>query len=479
MGGKAFLPKSYNFQILFTETRDYREMTTINGLITDGSLNHDQERPCRHYHSSGSLIAIQKSMGAVATSVEEVAFAPEGVPIPLPLYTWDLKKSGYKQRVVIPGIVLFHDSGFKSHRDEFPDHLPTLGTQFRNCYAQITYFEGIYTCMIGYESRSNSAGIWASRVYSMQMSIDFVRRTAQVGTSNTPFSRLAYLDLSAPPRSIDLPLFPSTWREYERLFSRARKQYLTVPDNEIYGDLVRRCANDARVIQTNSIELVKELSVITETLRSTYNLFKGKVDPKNLASAYLSYKYGLRLTANDLKTIADDLSMQVTRIRETKSFSRARERIYPRPRSGIVAGYVVDFNYKLIYFNKTDDCRDFIRNWFNTGLFPSLTNAWDLIPFSFVADWFLDIESRLDAIDANTYWSTYHISSVTYSKKETFSDAGSILSDSDWTLFGDASLIYYDRRTSREAHKPSFFESKPREFQNYAELTALIIANKQ
>lgn len=277
-------------------------------------------------------------------------------------------------------------------------------------------------------------------------------------------------------------IFPTTYRGMEYIGDRLARSYYTPPHSDILGDLVRRCANDAQTIPVNSIELVMELRAITETLRAALNLRKGKVDAKKIASAYLQYKYGLRLTAMDLKTVAKGITKRVTETRKGQSRSRAMSKFFPKAKEWVPASSncVVEYYYKIHYRTHSDTFLDVLKTWMDSGLFPSLTNAWDLIPLSFVIDWFFRVESYLNAIDANTYWSTHSITGVVYTTKSIYSDVSWIFNtDPGFTLTGDMRFVFYDRRVSPTVHTPTFFEPSPHVFTNYAELSALIIANKQ
>lgn len=272
-------------------------------------------------------------------------------------------------------------------------------------------------------------------------------------------------------------VLPHSKEEYERFWRSENRGFSSPPSHFVHSDLIRRCANDAQVTNVNSLELVKELREISSTLRGLYNLSKGKIDAKKMASVYLSYKYGVRLTAKDLISLRSDFSRQISLQDRAVRRVRAMERIFTP--SALDPTHLKESVYvhKVTYSPNSSDWRGFVQSWFDTGLFPSLTNAWDLIPLSFVMDWFANIESHLDAIDANTYWSLLSVLGVTYSTKHTIPDVLQRNSSAAGSLSGHTSLVSYTRHVSRTLGKPSFFELTPHEFRNYAELTALVVAN--
>jgi hypothetical protein len=78
----------------------------------------------------------------------------------------------------------------------------------------------------------------------------------------------------------------------------------------------------------------------------------------------------------------------------------------------------------------TDDMQALMehRLW-SAGLEPTLYTGWDLVPFSFMADWFLDIGDKLEGMDQKRHaYADYIVSNSCYSFRYTRrSDAGPVL----------------------------------------------------
>lgn len=76
---------------------------------------------------------------------------------------------------------------------------------------------------------------------------------------------------------------------------------------------------------------------------------------------------------------------------------------------------------------------------------------WDIIPFSFVADWFVGFEDYWRHIDVNLYQNFIDIKGVTYSRKDTlaldvdFSDLGVVAENFILTI--------YQRVATQELHE--------------------------
>lgn len=261
-----------------------------------------------------------------------------------------------------------------------------------------------------------------------------------------------------------------------------RSNYAKLDTDYVYGDLVRRCADDAKVVQTNSIALLKEIREVSDTVRLALNLLKGRVDLKKLSSAYLQYKYGLRLTINDIKSIGASMNNLARRGKTSYAFSRSREEIFST-RTTIQSDSEPPmrdiFTYKVTYRPYEQSMCKFFQLWIDSGLFPTLENVWDLVPLTFVVDWFTGINKHLNAIDANTYWSTYDVVGATYSRKSIIPVDPRSIFLTEGTFIGDCTLSSYSRNVSHELHKPLFYDTTSHDFKNYAELTALIIANSR
>lgn len=89
----------------------------------------------------------------------------------------------------------------------------------------------------------------------------------------------------------------------------------------------------------------------------------------------------------------------------------------------------------------------FARKW---GLWPTTAAGWDIIPFSFVVDWFVDVQSLFEEIDRDTLLQYVDVTSVITTEKRIF-DFGDVALDG-FTLSG-ATFTHYAR--SIGTHLPS------------------------
>lgn len=120
-----------------------------------------------------------------------------------------------------------------------------------------------------------------------------------------------------------------------------------------------------------------------------------------LASAYLVYSYAIRPGISDANNIRNDGS-RILKSALSDRFSDERRRGLVQDEHVRLIDTTADITYtttyhfclKHNYFSQIWSALEKLR------LDPSSGQVWDLIPFSFVADWFLPIGDTLRCIDA-------------------------------------------------------------------------------
>jgi len=439
-------------------------------LILEGSADDFGDRACEHVRLEGELYELAPTLMSATSSVLHLNSC--GATAPCMAFTYDYFNGKWRTKTML-GYLAINGSGPDFFID-VPDCLS--GTrQCKDAYLKSwttadKHLHREWYCLW----RTSSSSPWVVISGSSEVEFDFPNHRYKV-YPNTYWTDMYKLRL-ATSKPTGLPILPTTWREYERLEKLLNLNYVQPADYLVYGDLARRCANDAVVISTNSIALVKELREFTETLKGVYDLSKGKVDVKKIASAYLSYKYGAILTVKDVKSVMEAMTFELTKARTDVNRTRSKEIIYTPPNSGVsLPSLITEYCYKITYAKHSTALKEALALWYDSGLFPSFETIWDLTPLSFVVDWFVSSADYFNAVDASNYWQLHDIEAVCYSKKRTYPDVSTCFFSTWGTFIGDASATFYSRSISPIIHKPSFFESTPRIFKNYAELSALIV----
>lgn len=125
-----------------------------------------------------------------------------------------------------------------------------------------------------------------------------------------------------------------------------------------------------------------------------------------LASAKLIYEYGIAPTKSDAEEIAKNAAGVRQRLLANSTFSF--QTVYGKFIFRVPDGYIDGFDDVYIVARAKARCRLNPHSLLAAllplrafGLMPSLANFWDLLPFSFVVDWFANIGRRLEDIDSS------------------------------------------------------------------------------
>ena len=135
------------------------------------------------------------------------------------------------------------------------------------------------------------------------------------------------------------------------------------------------------------------------------------------------------------------------------------------------SGKVVTDRYPSVVMNVVRE----MKQW---GLYPTLLNSWDMVPYSFVVDWFVSFDDLFQQLDDRIFWQYFKVLSVCRSQKYTTVFSGKDLL-SQRSVFGDVTFTYYHREVRRHMDLPRIVLDTPSGFRNYAELTALIVQRKK
>lgn len=164
-------------------------------------------------------------------------------------------------------------------------------------------------------------------------------------------------------------------------------------------------------LSTNAGSLAKNFSKLTTCRDVATALSHGKSALKDAASLYLANHYGTKLTIQDTAEIADAIEDLCPDRRETQRIGDSEayaydEYDYPayRPHTTSVVAFRRKFTADIRCLDwdtawLQDKMRILKRGLSETDLLPSWSNAWDMVPWSFVIDWFLPIGEGLEHLE--------------------------------------------------------------------------------
>jgi hypothetical protein len=261
------------------------------------------------------------------------------------------------------------------------------------------------------------------------------------------------------------------------LCSKITGHHSAVPAN----DLVTDCIKDLKQLDINTVTAVQGLVNCWKDIKSLIASANGHVSAKWLTSVYLQMKYGFSNTVRDAIDI-----MKYLREESKRLLSKYSNRQITHASGGMqipydgVGFYFLD-GYEVTTLTVCCSTMDHglaqvCRAAMDIDVFPELGNIWDVIPFSFVVDWFVPFGDLFDAIDANTYKSTLSVHYCTISQNYVFHGAnvGEWLPNLGGTFQGTADVRLYSRQVTHSIPSPSLELHTPTGFTQWIPAGALI-----
>lgn len=149
---------------------------------------------------------------------------------------------------------------------------------------------------------------------------------------------------------------------------------------------------------------VEKFAKLSNRLRH-FNKKSVKAAWRNASSSWLSYRYAYLTTKSDVESMYNWIDSE---------FADHRPRRVARSSTSVDNGRMC---MKLsVNDKKLADAQNLWKVLKVTGFAPDLYNLWDLVPYSFVADWFLPIGECLESISSRWMWNGYFdVNYATYS----------------------------------------------------------------
>jgi hypothetical protein len=123
---------------------------------------------------------------------------------------------------------------------------------------------------------------------------------------------------------------------------------------------------------------------------------------RDAAEGYLTFIYGVKPLVSDVENLASIMRSEIIMRSKEKyrvargSFSHTFDAVYA---SEIGEGKLSLLSSSKVVINGLSALADVFVGLGQVGFKPTLKNAWDLVPFSFVADWFVNFSDRYSDID--------------------------------------------------------------------------------
>lgn len=311
-----------------------------------------------------------------------------------------------------------------------------------NVYFTATYFT---TGTIGLGSKENTYN-W-STPQSTETITNLVKdvKRSTVVNSGLKYLRRSSKPVVAAPSKIVNALFLTADRLNEvdtNVFNHKQVHF---------GDLAKTAVDNVRDNSVNMIAFLKDLRRPTELIPKLRNLSKLKTHANNL----LTVEYGILPTIGDISLIMDAFKKAAPYV-DRHGFATYGASNVSRLSAGDYQS-TLEQRIKVAIENEDNQFLSLMERIDNWGFAPSLENIWDLIPYSFVLDWFIDVGGFLERLDTRTRMSMYNIQFATMSTKRTTSVV--IKPTAELPISGLVSLVRYSRWTSDQCPEPPLFSS--------------------
>lgn len=199
----------------------------------------------------------------------------------------------------------------------------------------------------------------------------------------------------------------------------------SLPTQEEIEYLLNKAASKIYSQGHDSLTFIAELhKVVSMFTGLRERLIKLLMNPKfivhNASKAWLEYRYGWRTLFYDLIAISDAIdNLQSTRSRFSekagKDLSRTSVTSYKRIHSGGKFNTFWQRQETIEGSARANVIADIHPPSFR---FSAVNTAWELIPFSFIVDWFMDVGAYLEA-QSTLALSTAHVASLGFELKTT------------------------------------------------------------
>jgi hypothetical protein len=400
-------------------TTQYRDRVIVDLMVEwQGRHNVSNVRPWISYKSTSGMTYSVKNRGGGIVDLK-VSIPPQhasgwdqeqGVEYDVTvIFAYTLDQMIDRASCAFPGFewrsVLPNDANsFSRMQGSF---ITPLGHRYLKPLALIAKRPLCRNCFIGYTDGAHPTYVSAQGVY--EFSIQKVLEPLYVSDT-----QLTYNHAKAQAENVFRSLLKPNRAEVVGKWAIAYDAPDTGP---AVNYLTKRTLQNTRYLTINSISYCRDIMALKELKSVFFDIRKHPLSPKTWTNVWFQYRYGIRLTTLDtieiLKSIADHLDSD-----EIPDWAFARsmcKRVVEY--DGIV--YEGVFHQKVYFDYRFRGTNSKYKKLYSVlrkiDLWPSLYNIWDLLPYTFVVDWFLPIGDFLEGVDELVDEVILPVDSVLYS----------------------------------------------------------------
>lgn len=267
-----------------------------------------------------------------------------------------------------------------------------------------------------------------------------------------------------------------------------------------FGDLALECSAQTRFVDQNVLSLIfdvddwRHIHTLWKNLTNTsgwrsalraFNRVKsGKGHLSDLpemfkpgSSTYLFGKYAVLPSVSDIRRLVAGAERSASYLHRQRLHSRRVTVIDDPTALSALHTAVMTVQCDTYPTSITGAMQWFIGEWKKWGLFPSVTNLWDILPYSFVVDWIVQYGDLFKDVDAYLETRDYFpIEYVVMSEKWEKTKSISKIAPQFSAATGNVTYSYYVRWISSELPLPTVsLEAESTAGLHLLESTALVI----
>jgi len=225
-----------------------------------------------------------------------------------------------------------------------------------------------------------------------------------------------------------------------------------LPDiwHSAYVPSAQSVADSRSFIEANYLESLSEIGELLELFPNVKPLNdflsflpQGKLVAGTLrlvdfvSDFYLLYKFGLETTKADVFEFASKYDQIAAKLRKKlqQNLSLRGKFLYVFPSGSPMDGFTLLTRSKVVISFPTESISAALLPAESMGLLPSPSNLWDLVPFSFAIDWFVNLGTRMELGEAYTHacFATVYYCVHSYSLQRTLTSSELPGPFKDWT----------------------------------------------
>lgn len=300
-----------------------------------------------------------------------------------------------------------------------------------------------------------------------ELSFDFIKDTylsLPVAYSRTYVNRTTKYWKARVPSSV---LSPSEIKRHiDGIVRQMVPDEFPIPDVH-YGQLAMQASEKVNANRVNMIAFLKDLRhplQLIPKLRNLHNL-------KTIANNYLTVEYGILPTISDIRAIIGAVR-RIAPYLDRNGFS-----VYVSGASSSLEiadkQFSLEQRIKLAIGDDDNELLALVKRLDSMGTLPTFENLWDLIPYSFVIDWLIDVGGLLQRVDTRLRVMRLDIRYATMSHKVKVS--GNLTWDQDNPYVGSVEWEQYHRWVSDQCPVPPLsLQTTFQDFGHWLESGALL-----